>query len=197
MTLLATLRGHYTMRSGSTSDQDGVVDLIRARSAHMRQSGHGRWASWERVADELGSQMGDPRWPSWVLVGEGGRLVGITTATFTTPTLGWTEQDQRESAVFLQSTVTHPDFAGAGLGVLIAFWALDHAARHGKLWVRRGVITVGQDNRGLVRYYRLQGWRVLRTVSHPRRADARVWSLQRPAQRQPNIGDVLRWDSTD
>jgi GNAT superfamily N-acetyltransferase len=78
------------------------------------------------------------------------------------PRLAWTEQEQAEPAVFLQSTVTHPDLAGQGIGVIIAFWALDHAARHGRRWVRRGVLTLGPANRGLVRYYRWQGWRAVR-----------------------------------
>ncbi len=65
--------------------------------------------------------------------------------------------------------MTHPDLAGRGVGVLIAFWALDHAARHGKRWVRRGVLTLGPANRGLVRYYRWQGWRVVRVIARPRK----------------------------
>lgn len=100
------------------------------------------------------------------------------------PGLGWTEQEQAEPAVFLQSTVTDP--AHPGLGMLIAFWALDHAARQGEHWVRRGVLTDGDGgNLGLVRYYHRQGWRVVRAIRHPRKDGITVWSMSRPAERQP------------
>lgn len=157
--------------------------MIRARARWMREHGHGRWVGWDRDARVLADQLGEPNWPTWVVTGAN-RIVGVTTATFETPYLGWTEQEQAEPAVFLQSTVTHPQFAGTGLGIVIAFWALDHAARYGRLWVRRGVLTIDRDNLGLVGYYRSQGWRVTRAVPHPRRAAITVWSLQRPAAHQ-------------
>jgi hypothetical protein len=68
----------------------------------------------------------------------------------------------------------------------IAFWALDHAARRGDVWVRRGVLTDGDGgNLGLVRYYRRQGWRVVHAIAHPRKTGITVWSLARPAEQQP------------
>jgi hypothetical protein len=186
MTTTAMRPDMYTIRPGGTADRDEVADMIRARAEWMRKHGHGRWATWARDAGVLADQLGEPDWPTWVVTASQ-RIVGITTATFETPFLGWTEQEQTEQAVFLQSTVTHPQLAGNSLGVMIAFWALDHAARHGMQWVRRGVLTIGRDNMGLVHYYRSQGWRVARAVVHPRRSDVTVWSLQRPATRQPDL----------
>ncbi|WP_396230542.1 GNAT family N-acetyltransferase, partial [Frankia sp. ACN1ag] len=133
----------------------------------------------------------DPDWPVWVLTTGSGRIVGCTTITAGTPRLGWTDQEQTKPAVFLRSTVTHPDLAGDGLGALIAFWALDHAAHQGAQWVRRGVLTIGPDNRGLIGYYRLQGWTVTRAIPHPRKATVTVWSLQRPATPQPDLDSIL------
>ncbi|MBB5804625.1 GNAT superfamily N-acetyltransferase [Saccharothrix ecbatanensis] len=120
-------------------------------------------------------------------------IVGVTTASGETPLMGWSEDERGQRAIFLQSTLTDPRFTRQGLGVLIAFWALDYAAREGHDWVRRGVLTVGEDNLGLVRYYRSQGWRVVRAVPHPRRRDVTVWSLQRPAERQPDLGQLVAW----
>ncbi|XVS67852.1 hypothetical protein ACQPYE_17950 [Actinosynnema sp. CA-299493] len=118
-------------------------------------------------------------------------IVGITTAAHDTSLMGWSEHERTWSAMCLQSTVTDPRYSGLGLGILIAFWALDHAARQGYKWVRQGVLTVGEDNRGLLRYYRRQGWRVVRAGAHPRRREVTVWSLQRPAQRQPGLDGVV------
>jgi hypothetical protein len=99
-----------------------------------------------------------------------------------------------EPSVFLQSTVTDPSFAGVNLGMMIAYWALDYAAANGKRWTRRGVLTIGRDNIGLVHYYRLQGWRVARATRHPRRSEITAWSLQRPAAPQPELAEVLKWE---
>jgi GNAT superfamily N-acetyltransferase len=180
---------------GRAEDRAEVAAMIRARAAWMREHGHGRWSSWDRDADALAAQLGDPDWPAVVVRHTCGRVAGITTLTSGTPHLAWTEQEQRESALFLQSTVTHPDYAGQGIGTVIAFWALDRAAGQDKQWVRRGVFTIGPDNRGLVRYYRTQGWRVVRTARHPRRRDVTVWSLQRRSAPQNHLADILQCNS--
>lgn len=170
------------IRPAVADDRDGIASLIRRRAAWMRDGGLLRWRGWEIGADVLAGQADDPRWAVWVVVAESGAVIGVTT-TDVTPELGWTEQERAEPAVFLQSTVTDP--AHAGVGMAIAFWALDFAARRGDRWVRRGVLTDGDGgNAGLVRYYRRQGWRVVRRVGHSRKAGITVWSLARPAERQ-------------
>ncbi|MEU7525495.1 GNAT family N-acetyltransferase [Saccharothrix sp. NPDC042600] len=184
----------YVMRPGQEADRSDVAALIRARAAWMRAHDHGRWTSWDRNADELANQVGDPRWPTWVLCSDQHGIVGVTTASPTTPHLGWSDEEQGQPAIFLQSTATDPHHERRHLGVLIAFWALDYAAQVGKDWVRRGVLTIGNDNRGLVRYYQQQGWRVVRAGHHPRRQEVTVWSLQRPAELQPDMREVLHFD---
>lgn len=181
----------FEMRFGTAADRPAAADMVRSRAAWMRERGM-RWASWDRDADVLAEQLGDPDWPVFVLT-TSDRIVGMTTATFELPHLGWHEDEIAEPSVFLQSTVTDPDFAGTDLGTMIAHWALDYAAASGKRWTRRGVLTIGRDNIGLVRYYRLQGWRVARAIRHPRRPEITVWSLQRPAAPQPELSEVLRW----
>jgi hypothetical protein len=177
----------WMIRPGRLGDRDQVRGMVRERARWMRERGQERWVTWDRVADALAAQVGDPAWATWVLHTGTGEIVGVTTAGTETPGLGWTEQERAEPAVFLHTTVTHPRCAGAGLGVVIAFWALDLAAREHRLWVRRGVLTIGDANRGLVRYYRQQGWRVVRAVPHPRKAGVVVWSLQRPAELQAGL----------
>lgn len=177
----------YLIRRAAAADRDAIAALIRARAAWMRANGVLRWRGWESSADDLAEQAGEPGWPVWVLV-EDGTIAAVTT-TGETPELGWTDQERAEPATFLQSTVTDPAQAGRGLGMAVAFWALDHAARRGDRWVRRGVLTDDEGgNLGLIRYYRRQGWRVVRTLRHPRKPDGiRVWSLARPAERQPDL----------
>lgn len=180
----------FEMRPGTEADRPAAAEMIRSRAAWMRERGQ-RWASWHARAEQLADQVGTEQWPVFVLTRDR-RLVGMTTATFTLPHLGWAEDEIAEPSVFLQTTVTDPGFAGANLGVLIACWALDYAAVHGKLWTRRGVLTIGEDNLGLVRYYQLQGWRVVRAIAHPRKPGVTVWSLQRPAVRQAELRELVR-----
>jgi GNAT superfamily N-acetyltransferase len=180
----------FEMRVGREDDRRAVAAMVRARAVWMRERGQ-RWAGWYGRAEQLADQVGTDRWPVYVLTREH-QIVGMTTAAFAVPRLGWAEDEVAEPSVFLQTTVTDPRFAGSGLGVMIACWALDYAARNGKLWTRRGVLTTGGDNLGLVRYYEFQGWRVVRAIKHPHKPGVTVWSLQRPAVPQPELRALVR-----
>ncbi|MGH3627343.1 MAG: GNAT family N-acetyltransferase [Sciscionella sp.] len=176
------MTGEFQLRPAYAQDRAQISRMIRARAAWLRDHGHSRWRSWDRDAETLGEQAAEADWPVFVLT-RATTVVGCTTITEETPQLGWTETDRTESALFLQSTVTHPALAGQGIGILIAFAALNIAAERDIRWVRRGVLSDDQGaNLGLIHYYRAQGWQVVRALRHPRRADIRVWSLQRPAE---------------
>ncbi|ONI81332.1 hypothetical protein ALI144C_20795 [Actinosynnema sp. ALI-1.44] len=166
--------------------------MITGRAHWLRDNGYLRWRGWARNADVLPSMVGDPDRPVvWLLTSPDDQVLGMTTLSIT-PDLGWTEQERVEPATFLQSTLTHHAHAGSGLGMVIAFWALDHAARLGDKWVRRGVLSDSEGaNLGLVRYYRRQGWRVVRAVPHSHKPGITVWSLARPAQEQLDLADVV------
>lgn len=180
------------MRPGEPGDRDMVAALVRRRAEWMREQGHPRWRGLANAVDDHARHVAEPDSDVWVLVDTGGALLGCTTAATDTPPLGWTEQERAEPATFLPSTITDPDRVGQGVGMVIAFWALDHAARQGHMWVRRGVLTDDQGaNRGLIRYYRRQAWRVVRAITHPRRADITVWSLARPAEPQHQLSDMV------
>jgi GNAT superfamily N-acetyltransferase len=181
----------FEIRRGTEADRPAAAEMIRSRAEWLKAHGH-KWESWAKNADELAEQIGTARFPVFVLTKDE-QIVGMTTATFTVPNLGWTEDEIAEPSVFLQTTVTDPGYTGTNLGMMIAYWALDYAAANGKQWTRRGVLTIGRSNLGLVHYYRLQGWRVVRAVEHPRRPGMTVWSLQRPAAPQAELDGLLRW----
>lgn len=170
----------FEMRFGTEADRPAAAEMVRSRAAWMRERGM-RWGSWDRDADVLAEQIGDPEWPVFVLTKDD-QIVGMTTATFDLPDLGWHEDEMSEPSVFLQSTVTDPSFSGVHLGMMIAYWALDYAAANGRWWTRRGVLSIGQDNIGLVHYYRLQGWRVARAIRGVQRSPSGHCSaLPRPS----------------
>ncbi len=100
----------FEMRPGTEADRPAAAEMIRSRAAWMRDRGQ-RWASWHTRAGQLADQIGTDGWPVFVLEKDR-RIVGMTTATFTLPHLGWDEDEIAEPSVFLQTTVTDPSFAG-------------------------------------------------------------------------------------
>ncbi|MDQ3402794.1 MAG: hypothetical protein M3548_05310 [Actinomycetota bacterium] len=103
-----------------------MAALVSHRAAWMRDCGFRRGEGLAHSADALAGQLAEPDWPVWVLADSDGTLLGCTTATDDTSPLGWTEQERAEPATFLVSTVTDPARVGDGVGMVIAFWALDH-----------------------------------------------------------------------
>lgn len=167
----------YVMRRAQAADRSALVSMILARSAWMEARG---WPSWRGSAEGVASLAGKPTFPMWVLE-RGGRIVGTTTAAGgTLPDWLWSEQERAESSWYLNTTLTDPAFAGQGLGTLMAWWALDRAAREGAVWVRRGA----DPAEGLVRLYKRQGFEVVRQVEHH---DAVITAMQAPAALQPDL----------
>ncbi|POM24056.1 hypothetical protein BTM25_26830 [Actinomadura rubteroloni] len=151
----------YLMRPARPDDEDPVAAMIHARAAWMDARGLDGWRDWADAAERLAAQVGDPSVPVWALIRTADdRVAGITSVYTDTPSWGWTDAERAESAVFLATTVTDPALRGDRPGHRIAAWALDHAARNGQTWVRRGCFGTG-----LLRYYRdVQGWTLIRTV---------------------------------
>jgi hypothetical protein len=142
------------MRPACADDERPVADLIHARSDWLIQHG---LPDWHAAADDLAAQATDPDIPMWVLT-TGDRVIGCTVLFDQSPAWFWTPEELAEPAVFMATTVTHPEFAGQRLGCHLAWWVLGYAARTGRNWVRRGTIEPG-----LVRYYQnVQGWEVIR-----------------------------------
>ncbi|WP_461006203.1 GNAT family N-acetyltransferase [Streptomyces capparidis] len=146
----------------------------------MRQRG---LPDWGEAADEVAAQAGKPDSPVWVLTRHGKDIVGCTSVYRETPAWAYTADECAEPALFLATTVTLPTNGGR-IGCLIAWWALDRAARSGCRWVRRGT---GQD--ALMRYYRdVQGWTLLRTLD---RRGHTAHIMARRAELRPDLPGLL------
>ncbi|GAA2712936.1 GNAT family N-acetyltransferase [Actinoplanes palleronii] len=165
-----------TMRPAGPADEEPIAQMIRARSVWLRERG---MPGWDEAADALAAQAAQPGFPVWVLI-DADRVIGCTSLFEESPAWFWTEQERAEPAVFMATTVTDPAHAGQQIGCQVAWWVLDHAARTGKQWVRRGT-----TESGLVRYYRdVQGWHVVREKT---RDGFTVTGLARRAQLMPNL----------
>ncbi|WP_199565081.1 hypothetical protein [Spongiactinospora rosea] len=158
-----------------------IAQLIRARAEWMHERLLPGWEGWHDRADTLAGQAGEKEMPVWVMTHDE-RVIGVTSLYEQTSGLLWPEEAERfQPSFFLATTVTDPAYRQYRPGCLIAWWALDHAAREGRTWVRRGT---GPYPR-LVAYYRdVQGWDVVRTVLN---RGVTAYALQRRAEPQPHL----------
>lgn len=132
----------------------------------------------------LGAQVGDPAFPTWVLV-EDGTIVGSTTVFAESPAWCFTELERSQPAVFLASTFTMPT-DNKRLGRLIASWSLNHAFHTGRSWVRRSTFE-----EQLMRYYRdEQGWTLVREVE---RRSHTAYVMARHAEPQTDLATAGRF----
>ena len=168
----------FVMRRASADDESSIVAMTLARADWLDDRGlNGQ--GWRQFASEYGRQAVDRNFPIWVLA-RGDQVVGATCLLEESPSWFWTAEECAEPAYFVASTVTDPAFPGQRLGHLMLRWVLDHAARTGKRWVRRGTWEPG-----LVRYYtQVQGWHIVRERE---RGGVTVVGLARHAELQPDL----------
>ena len=170
----------FAMRLATPEDQDGIAQVVRARSTWLEERD---MPSWREAAESIASQAADPNFPVWVLVENGDRIVGCTSLFEQTPPLGWTEGEQAESAYFLATSCTDPAYQWARPGTLMAWWTVDKAAQEGRTWVRRGCAY-----EGLVRHNLAQGFHLVRTLE---REGMELRLMARRAEAMPQLADMF------
>lgn len=163
------------MRPARPDDVHAVTTVITARSEWMEQQG---LPSWRGVVDDLAGQAAVDDTLMWVLTADD-QVIGCTTLADDRPAWGWTPEQAAQGAYYLYTTCTHPGWRHTKAGSLIAWWAVDKAARDGKAFVRRG--TVEAD---LMRYYATQGFELIHEVQ---RKSNLVYLMARRAQRLPEV----------
>jgi hypothetical protein len=131
--------------------------------------------SWRGAADDLVAQCDNPERDVWVLDDEVAGVIGQTVVQDAGPPFGWTDVERAESALYLSGSITDPAAKALRPGSLIAWWAVDLAARRGVSWVRRHA-QVPQ----VAVYDQAQGFDLVR---EEQRTHARLWMLARRADR--------------
>ncbi|OKI00918.1 acetyltransferase [Streptomyces sp. CB02923] len=174
----------YVIRPATAADAPAIEAVILARSAWLEERG---LPTWRHSAEDLAGQAENTDGSMWVLTEQDtGRIVGCTTVQQQTPPWGWTEQELAEPADYLYSTITDPADRPHRPGTLIALWAVDHAARTGRSWVRRGCM-----HPSLVHYYETQGFTLLHEVQ---RTHNHVYLMARKAEVIGTLDMHLRTD---
>ncbi|MFG2639038.1 GNAT family N-acetyltransferase [Streptomyces sp. NPDC048362] len=87
----------------------------------------------------------------------------------------WTLDDEPGAALYVHRMAVSRRAAGSGLGGRLLEWAADHAATHGKRWLR---LDAWKDNEELHRYYKAAGFTLVRIVDLPHRRSGALF--QRP-----------------
>lgn len=143
-----------TMRPAGSQDRDAVRTMISARCGWMEARG---LPSWRPRLDDLVAQTDNPCGDVWILERDG-QVIGRTTLQADAPPpWGWTDIERAEPALYMTTTVTDPGHRDVKPGTLIAWWAVDRAARVGAVWVRRDCAFTG-----LAKYYQSQGYDLVR-----------------------------------
>lgn len=151
----------FRMRKATAADIPAVADMIRARCSWLEGRG---LPSLREDADDLAGQA--EHGFMWLLCTDPGasstaeEIVGCTTVLDRGTSEGWTAEERADDALYLFSTVTHPEYRGLRPGTVISRWVVDQAARQERDWVR--LSCFGPE---LARYYRDQGFEPVREVA--------------------------------
>ena len=160
------------MRLARPSDKTAVARVVSARCDWMEARG---LPSWRSAAGDLVAQCDNPEGDVWVLDDEDAGVVGQTVVQEQGPPFGWTAAERAEPALYLSGSVTDPAAKAQQPGSLIAWWAVDLAARQGVPLVRRHA-QVPQ----VAAYDQAQGFELVR---EEQRTHARLYMLARKAER--------------
>jgi hypothetical protein len=160
------------MRLAQPSDHAAVARFVDARCAWMEARG---LPSWRGARDDLAAQCDNPDGDVWVLDDGAAGVIGQTVVQRQGPPFGWTDAERAESALYLSGSVTDPAAKPLRPGSLMAWWAVDLAARQGVGWVRRHA-QVPQ----VAAYDQTQGFALVR---EEQRTHARLYMLTRRAER--------------
>jgi len=158
------------MRLARLSDKTGVARVVDARCDWLEARG---LPSWRGAKDDLVTQCDNPEGDVWVLDDEASGVIGQTVLQRQGPPFGWTEAERAEPALYLSGSITDPAAKPVRPGSLMAWWAVDLAAREGVPWVRRHA-QVSQ----VAAYDQAQGFSLVR---EEQRTHARLWMLARKA----------------
>jgi hypothetical protein len=172
------------MRLARPSDKAAIAQVVDARCDWMEARG---LPSWRDAGDDLVAQCDNPEGDVWVLDDEDYGVIGQTVVQRQGPPFGWTESERAEAALYLSGSITAPVARALRPGSLMAWWAVDMAARQGVPWVRRHAQVPE-----VAAYDQSQGFDLVR---EEQRTHARLYMLARKAERldlSPWLGPDFR-----
>ena len=149
----------YTMRPAQSADRPQIRELVTARSQWLFNRGVIALPNPAVSRSLAGERDTDGRPLVWVCHDEDDVLRGVASLLSVMPDGTWRGDEMKEHALLLTGTWTDPLARSDRLGALMAWWALDYAAKQGVTWLRR--LT---SSSRLLEYHQQQGWTFQRTA---------------------------------
>lgn len=125
------------------ADLEFIFHLFDSAIAYQKAHGYNLWPAFSRGLIE--SEIADQR--HWKIV-ENGEILCVFSVMYNDPVI-WLERD-KEPAVYLHRIAVNPQHKRKGMTRLIKNWALDHARKNNKSFVR---MDTWGDNETLRNYY--------------------------------------------
>nr|WP_157430397.1 GNAT family N-acetyltransferase [Actinomadura macra] len=162
------------MRPAESADRPAVAEMVAVRCDWMERRG---LPSWRDAAEDLAAQCTNEAGDVWLLDDPARGVIGQMVVQDQGPPWGWTPAERAERALYLSGSITDP-YAGVPKcrpGTVMAWWAVDRAARLDVPWVRRHC-----HERGVARYNCTQGFELVREEQRTR---VRLYMMARRSQR--------------
>ncbi|GAA4863387.1 GNAT family N-acetyltransferase [Kitasatospora terrestris] len=166
------------MRAARPDELGLVEDLLAGASEWLASLGSDQWQfppRRERLIESM--SRGE-----CFLASLDGRVVGTLTVDEQADPEFWQPGDEPETALYVHRMAIARDAAGQALGARMLDWAAGRAAAVGKSRLR---LDAWKTNPALHRYYRGQGFNLLRTVDLPHRQSGALF--EREVGRQPGL----------
>ncbi|MDL4812776.1 GNAT family N-acetyltransferase [Actinomadura opuntiae] len=163
------------MRPATVTDKAQVARLAEARCSWLEERNE---PSWRDAVEDLVAQCDNPSGDVWVLADHERGVIGQMLVQDVGPPWGWTDAERAEPALYLSGSITDPTapaIAGQRPGTVMAWWAVDRAARLAVPWVRRHCQVAA-----VARYNLTQGFELVR---EEQRTSARLYFMARRAER--------------
>lgn len=112
-----------------TGDLEFIFRLFDSAINYQKMNGYNLWPTFSRGLIE--SEIAGNR--HWKIV-EDGKILCVFSVMYNDPVI-WGERD-KEPSVYLHRIAVNPQHKGKGMMKLIRAWALDHARKTGKTFVR-------------------------------------------------------------
>lgn len=174
-----------TFARASESDFSDAMEIIASRVKWLGDSGSRQWNSRDFSDDTHESIAAGA---TWILRDEMTSLGVINMTTIADPDF-WTDQEQRQPALYFGRMATHIEARGKGLGALLLQLARAYASQNQLPRVRW---DVWRGNRGLYDFYETQGGKHLRTVEASHRGSGALFEIAfRLAPSLPSGVDIV------
>ena len=134
----------YTIVNSLPADIGTIFQLFDSAIAYQEKHNYPLWPRFSRafILEEISEKR------HWKIVWND-TIVCIFSVMYSDPVI-WGKEQDAEPSVYLHRIAVHPEFKGRNMMLLVKEWAMEHAVKSGKRFVR---MDTWGHNENLRRYY--------------------------------------------